>query len=282
MKDYFRSKDMNDYIEKIRHRFTDRERAGLIYHHSGLSINERHVELRQIMAETTETDLKVEIQQCITETEQAISRLMEVSENDIFRLEEEHEAEHNVEWYFKDFVSAKKSADLLEGGYCITKLHLFDAALGEDDNSWIGRLWYDSHHKLYSYATSEEDYQERGFCGDYISIPHPFRRGDVVRDITTGYIGILRGWRTEEEWKAFEKNLYERGYGKPDYSDAYLTIEVICNKSSFDHIHVWPGNVEYAHLEDDDNRKMILELAGDLMRGVGSLQAFQMACEGLI
>lgn len=58
-----------------------------------------------------------------------------------------------------------------------------------------------------------------------------------------------------------------------------INVEFMYNGAAFDHDHVFPQDLEFADLSDD-RRKEVLLYASQLMQGNGSLQCFQMACEG--
>lgn len=125
--------------------------------------------------------------------------------------------------------------------------------------------------------------------GRYVSVPHPFRRGDIVaaygkhsvfqpRAHEGGYsLGIMRSFKDDAEWQAWDLDVRTRIRHITDFSDVATTVEFLQDDGSFSHDHPNPVNLEFARdvpdaLSAKSARTKLLEAASDLLRGEGSIE----------
>ena len=124
--------------------------------------------------------------------------------------------------------------------------------------------------------------------GRYVSIPHPFRRGDIVACIHNGYkwaedydLGIMRSFDDDEAWKSWDSDVQTRLKDMTDFSDVGTTVEFLMDDGTFSHNHPNPMELEFAKdipgaLVEDSLRTTYLEVASELIKGEGSIELFEM------
>ena len=64
-----------------------------------------------------------------------------------------------------------------------------------------------------------------------------------------------------------------------EYDETYIVIEYMDAQGRFSHAHVPAAEVEYAELDENDPKGEALQHASWLLKGEGSIDAFQMVCE---
>ena len=138
---------------------------------------------------------------------------------------------------------------------------------------------------LYRYLELKE---EPAYENDYVTIPFPFRSGDLVYEIgNEKNIGVFCSCKDDEDFFELDKRTKDFS----DWIDAGSTrVEFLESDGKFSHQHPYAYNLEYAHLpEDFDNAtqtikdnpyKHALQIASELLRGTNSsLECLQMYCE---
>ncbi|MBO4319628.1 MAG: hypothetical protein J5857_04085 [Treponema sp.] len=138
---------------------------------------------------------------------------------------------------------------------------------------------------LYRYLALNE---EPAYEDDYVTIPFPFRSGDLVYVIgDEKRIGVFYSCKDDKEF--FELDARTKDFS--DWTDAGSTrVEFLEPDGHFVHEHPYAYNLEYAKLpEDSDKRvhtikdnpyKNALEIASELIRGTNSsIECLQMYCE---
>lgn len=138
---------------------------------------------------------------------------------------------------------------------------------------------------LYRYLYLEE---EPSYENDYVTIPFPFRSGDLVYCIgEENRVGVFCSCKDDEDF--FE--LDNRIKNLADWIDAGSTrVEFLGSDGKFCHEHPYAYNLEYAQLPDDSEKetqtikdnpyKNVLLIASELIRGTNSsIECLQMYCE---
>ena len=130
---------------------------------------------------------------------------------------------------------------------------------------------------LYRYLVLKE---EPAYDKDYVTIPFPFRSGDLVYCIgEEDHIGVFCSCKDENDFFELDKRIKDFA----DWTDAGSTrVEYLEPDGKFAHEHPYAFNLEYAELpKDKDNPyNNALEIASELLRGTNSsIECLQMYCE---
>lgn len=138
---------------------------------------------------------------------------------------------------------------------------------------------------LYRYLELKE---EPSYKNDYVTIPFPFRSGDLVYEIgDEKHIGVFCSCKDDEDFFEIDK----RTKNFSDWIDAGSTrVEFLESDGKFSHQHPSAYNLEYAQLSDDPDKaiqtikdnpyKHALQIASELIRGTNSsIECLQMYCE---
>ena len=113
---------------------------------------------------------------------------------------------------------------------------------------------------LYSTVVGEfaGDIDNTSFEDKHVKLPLMFRRGDIVHIIGTELYGIVDAPENDEE-----EEQYITVAEKADYSDFQVPVNLMYEGqkflSVFSHEHCAPTDIEYARLDEQDNRKGFLE-----------------------
>ena len=147
---------------------------------------------------------------------------------------------------------------------------------------------------LYLDPKKEDESEELWEKGRYVSVPHPFRRGDIVvcyascpAFTNSGEhkgkyeIGIMQSFADADAWTEWDNAVKTRLKSVTDFSDVSTTVEFLYPDGSFSHEHPNPMELEFARdvegaLLEDTPKTDYLEVASDLMKGDGSIELFQM------
>lgn len=138
---------------------------------------------------------------------------------------------------------------------------------------------------IYRYLYLEE---EPSFENDYVTIPFPFRSGDLVYCIgEENRVGVFCSCKDDEDF--FELDNRIKNFA--DWIDSGSTrVEFLERDGKFCHEHPYAYNLEYAQLPDDSDKtsqtikdnpyKNALQIASELIRGTNSsIECLQMYCE---
>ena len=139
---------------------------------------------------------------------------------------------------------------------------------------------------LYRYLALNE---EPAYKDDYVTIPFPFRNGDLVKVIgEEERIGVFCSCKDDKNF--FDLDARTKDFS--DWTDAGSTrVEFLEPDGRFCHEHPYAYNLEYAELpKDADNKtsrtvkdnpyKCALEIASELIRNTdSSIESLQMYCE---
>lgn len=128
---------------------------------------------------------------------------------------------------------------------------------------------------IYRYLHLEE---EPAYENDYVSIPFPFRSGDLVYCIgEENRVGVFCSCKDDEDFYELDKRI--KNYS--NWIDAGSTrVEFLGSDGKFSHEHPYAYNLEYAQLPDDSEKepqtikdnpyKNALLIASELIRGTNS------------
>ncbi len=130
---------------------------------------------------------------------------------------------------------------------------------------------------LYRYLVLKE---EPTYDKDYVTIPFPFRSGDLVYFIgEENHTGVFCSCKDENDFFELDKRIKDFA----DWIDSGSTrVEYLEPDGKFSHEHPYAFNLEYAKLpEDKDNPYFkALTIASELIRGTdSSLECLQLNCE---
>jgi len=275
--------DVRKYQLKKGHIFTDFEKATLIYQ-SAWSLPVKHNALRELLNRTKDVMLIQQIQERIAWDDECISRIQGMVGEYIYHLTvwDSEDRQYQPAGYFGTFETTQKFAAGSGRKYVISVIEIGSVAEWEEycGDSAIASINFNEDNEITMYwnKTYIEICNTLGikrFENAYVHIPHPYVEGDIIKVIGTDKVGIVRfcGMQERKELERIQST---------DYSDTYITIEVLYKGMLFAHEHASPLNLEYANLPNDDPRKEVLESASYLVTGQGYIQEFQMACEKYI
>lgn len=132
---------------------------------------------------------------------------------------------------------------------------------------------------LYRYLALKE---EPSYENDYVTIPFPFRSGDLVYYIgEENHIGVFCSCKDENDF--FDLDKRTRDFS--DWIDSGSTrVEYLEPNGCFNHEHPHAFNLEYAQISEasakDNPYYSALLIASELIRGTNSsIECLQMYCE---
>ena len=291
MLQYIPSKDMRNYLNKINFRFSDSEKATIIYN-SNTCLQKIHEELMQITKTTENAVLRKQIEERLAWDLNSIKMLKMNQGGFFYALDvfDTWDNEYENEGYYTTFEMAKLTAEKFARKYIITKSKLYNKEMepeNGDINPEIGAIAFNAAGELdyfWSEAVAKKEWaanrieRKSRFEEHYIPFPHPFHRGDIVKNLLTEEVGIIADIPVLEEDDINDDNngLLDHLLFCKDYSDASIRIEFLLEDGQFRHDHVLPIYLEYANLDEQDCRRQLMESARDLMLGEGSIELFQM------
>ena len=136
---------------------------------------------------------------------------------------------------------------------------------------------------LYRYLALNE---EPAYEGDYVTIPFPFRSGDLVHVIgDEKRIGVFCSCKDYKDFNDWDKKAREKLKDIVDWSDSGVTrVEFLSPNGRFSHEHPYAYELEYAEIPKDSLKRnpynQALTIASELIRGTNSsIEYFQMYCE---
>lgn len=138
---------------------------------------------------------------------------------------------------------------------------------------------------LYRYLALNE---EPTYENDYVTIPFPFRSGDLVHVIgNEEQIGVFCSCKDDKDFFEHDKQIKDFA----DWIDAGSTrVEFLGSDGKFCHEHPYAYNLEYVQLPEDSDKtsqtikdnpyKNALQIASELIRGTNSsIECLQMYCK---
>ncbi len=136
---------------------------------------------------------------------------------------------------------------------------------------------------LYRYLALNE---EPAYEADYITIPFPFRSGDLVHVIgNEEQIGVFCSCKDDKDYEEWDKTIHEKLSDAADWSDSGITrVEFLYPDGRFSHEHPYCFDLEPVAFPKDsikgDPYKTALTIASELIRGTNSsIECLQMYCK---
>lgn len=136
---------------------------------------------------------------------------------------------------------------------------------------------------IYRYLALNE---EPAYEGDYVTIPFPFRSGDLVHVIgNEEQIGVFCSCKDDKDFEEWNKTINEKLSDTADWSDSGITrVEFLYPDGRFSHEHPYCFDLEPVDFPKDsikgDPYKTALTIASELIRGTNnSIECLQMYCK---
>ena len=312
VKEYVESKTLRYYMEGVGLNFSDSELATIIFN-SGRPVQTIHHALEEVAEGTEDQLLKEQIRQRIAYDLRCLE-LFEANDGSCFyQLNANADTD---EWtrgeVIGHFAAVKLALDFMANKnvpFTISKYQIIglrESIIGPKchwnpvmfpyksveeypyDGSAIGSCSYDAEKNLLRYWTEEIGEKERiqvdgggaaRFEQRYISVPNPFERGDIVRCTDElDEIGVVE--TSQMDWQEWEKRV-DNSDVMLEYYDANIIVDFPTEKGTFYHSHVSPIYLEKIDptVLEGDERKELLEVAGQILTGQASLGWFTHVCE---
>lgn len=269
------SKDVRNYMEKQGRKLTDFEKAVLIYHRTGISLEERLRLLEDLKNFTKDGELRKQVQERLDYERRCFELFFENRENMIYSLEILNEDDWEEYGYFITGELAVSCGKKFQRRFSVCKTELIteEKNTTECEIEVVSTLTFDNKGELsgcWSYEAKwcgEKGEEDKGrFENAYVELPYFFKTGDLVREVGMSDIGIVM-----EAPKSM----------CPDYSDCSVLVEYVEEDGKFIHEHVPLIVLEYADSDSAGPKKEVLKSAQRLLRGKGSFQTLQKKCEEL-
>ena len=303
IQDLIPSKDLQQYLIQIGWRFSDFDKAALIYNYPE-SWDIIWEKLKKLQADTEDKDLARQIEERLEYDKKTLQQIKTAPGNNLFLLEvyddEADEDEEPYKVYFASFDAAKTYAETLGREYSITQISVYDktdvSSLPTDPfdiNSEMGYISYDRSGEILRFSCGKMDDLDpvvmscnHRFEEAYVTIPHPFTKGDIVRNIQTDEMGVIPNL---DGWESYD-SIVKNSLGGGDFSDMQICVEYLYPNGEFGHKHTRTTFLEYADVQKmdintislDDFPRLVLKEASFLIRGHGSIQMLQMFLEDYI
>ena len=132
--------------------------------------------------------------------------------------------------------------------------------------------------RRYLKPKNKAEYESIWFDQNYITLPHPFRKGDIVAVYNKDrrkkpLIGIMWAPKSDEDFCIFDKRTKNDLKGFVDFTDVCTTVDFLSPEDGFfRHGHPNPVWIEYAQLDEDSAEARFLRSAVKLQNGNGSLE----------
>jgi len=279
------SKDVREYLAEINYVFTDLEHAALLYH----TIEDKEEvweKLEELKGSIKDTELQRRIEERICYEKNCKNEFMKnESRHYIYTVSYEEE---EIEWVMGHFLDAelaiscgKKNCREKKLPFEVNKYRIIHENVTIYDayeETMCGRLRYNAEGKLISadFWEQQEEEKETGqvigcFEDIFLSVPSPFRRGDVVSLIGSNRVGVVETDSRERE--EFVRKAQAKGVAF-DWFDAALTVCFLTEDGRFSHDHINPIWLEYATKQQQEGNEEVLKMASLLLKGEADLDSF--------
>ncbi len=258
---FIKSPQVKQLLRKREYCFTDFQKAAIIYH-SNVNLPQMHHSLRVIADNTCDEELKAQITELIDQDTKSYDRFVHDSKGYIYKLiAKEEESDGETFWfdigYYDNGTEPKQAGTGSGGAFRIEKYliaHVDDKHPGKERlNRNIYHspvdVWYfdedgmaEKYHTIETRQRCTDDMKPNGresFENAFIAVPNPFDEGDVVRDINTGFEGVVVTSR--DEWRNL-CDMATDGRHTLDWNDACIVVNDI--ETDFRHEHVNPIYLE--------------------------------------
>lgn len=274
MLEFIPSKDVRDYCKSIEHEFSDFEKATIIYN-SYMTEEEKRKALKELAHVTDDENTKTQIYERLEFDAKKIANFKNNCGEYIYTVVTEEEGE--ISGYFSAFDLAveygrNQKYKFKIGKYKIMgkELLISDHLIGEVNFNEMGKiisLW--SKELLEEEAKFDSDIVQR-FESRYIDIPNPFERGDIVRILPNGDVGIVETSR--KDWDKYMEMITNGVF--VDWSDASITVTYLLDDGGICHSHINPFYLEKINSWTNEKQWRFIQQASCLLKGEGSLDYF--------
>lgn len=288
MVDYMKSKSVKAYLAKRKIKLPDTHKAVLILR-TAYPMGMIHASLMQVADKTNDKKLKRIIEDKIEGQLIQFHAVMDSQDDAVYGVEvyEPEEGAYRNKGYYRSFETAGDCAHLFQEKHIISKYRLYS-----DDNienylkagfegiqGKLGSIRFDAKGNVLV-CTSKECKQEAEPDSAYLDekrlvMPHPFRMGDMVKNLVTGDIGVVNDCKgTLEEWMEEKESLVRSGSS----ADTGLFVEYADPIGNFWAIQTFPDDLEFFEIPETEGKYHVgwelLKKAGKLLKGSGSLEEF--------
>ncbi len=139
------------------------------------------------------------------------------------------------------------------------------ASLDTDD--FDGEFIFEYSHLKWFWCEELNSYPwpENCFEDSVVALPHIFNKGDIVKSIDGGWLGVVETTRESAD------ELNAKVAENPDIYDfidsCNVVVEILCNDGEFCHHHCTALTITPANLQDDHPAYNVLHAASEYMRG---------------
>lgn len=274
------SKEIRDYWQSISFELTILQMATILVHsvnYFPYSMQSKIIKNMIDIAEDEET--KIILSNFLAKAEETLAAfktsepdcVFEVMSNDDSETEDGYASEDDSEGLAFDYDTALLIKEKSENRVTsIIKRRVYSNSLySKKDDLFVGRIDYDKNGDICNISSEMVDeYYEDAIPNKYISMPHPFHQGDVVRNVRTGEWGVIESEPAPgKDFYEFEKHV-PAGF-KYEY-EPFIIVEHISEDGTFYHEHYDPTVLETVPKEDSDKYELYMS-AGLMVQGNCSL-----------
>ena len=275
------SKTLQNYMQENNLFFTLKELAAITYN-SNMPQFWKMERLDAIAKQTDDESLKKQIKE-LNELEMFQIQTHYQENESSFYLLYNYET-HGLEGIYLNSNAAEKAGMELGVGYRIEKYNLKNpkVLVGYSKSGFFEKevddlpaeswQFFDKKGNLLSFYSSAKNksneemndifYGEDHFQTSPVYFPNPFEKGDIVRSISTGTVGVVE--TSQETWRKLEKH-QETGYF--DFWDYSLTVRPIGEKHDvFAHYHFLPIDLDYVESSELIENRNLSELEDSLLK----------------
>lgn len=287
------SETVREYVRETGWKFTDFQKAALLYHR-GLLLKEEHAYLKILGERTGDYILKGQIAEYLEGMEQGFLNFRENSDRRyiyVLKVREDggfREGEYLVSGYFFDWEKAlehgKKEKKPFEiEKYLVDNVDVFDDGTCSHNSTAEIRFDRDGEATCFWNREEKTDYDNKYFENAIIEIPNPFERGDLVKCKGADgrqLFGIVEGMR--EDWLehlTWHLNRVKNGDTCVDFSDLFISVAFLREDGTFDFSDsTLPLDLERYQPQNEDwtngSLDTLLLCARDIYCGKGYLSTY--------
>lgn len=274
------SEYVRNYVLETGWVFTDEQKAVLLVN-GELSLKEQCSRLR-VLQKTVDQSLQERIEKYLNSEDLKFQAFKENSDKAyiyILKVEEEDDSYPGIlpaEYYF-DLDLAYGCGRETNLPFMIEKYLVAAPGIGSQSNLVTAFMKFNKDGEaVYFYGAIQGDDREPEYFYDFIEVPNPFERGDIVRIVGTEDYGIVD---TSQKWWKSTLTKYKNGellWKDWDFSEVQIRVELLCEDGSFSHCHINPLRLERYQPEEAWDKcsamdKLLLQ-ASYICRGEGSLE----------
>lgn len=288
MVDYIYSKSMKEYLRKQKIKLPDSHKAALILR-TAYPMGMVHASLMQVADKTKDKKLKRIIENRIDEQLKQLHSIMDNQIHAVYVMEvyEPEEESYLNKGYYSSFETAGDCAHLFSEKYIISKYRLYsddnienylNTRLG-DIQAKLGSILFDAEGNVLNCTSDEcrqETWQDSAYLDeDRFVMKHPFRMGDIVKNLVTGDVGVVNDCKgTLEEWMEEKENMVR----SDSTAGTGLLVEYADPAGSFWGMQTFPYDLEFLEIPEKEGVYNagweLLKKAQKLLKGGGSLEEF--------